>query len=63
MSVEIESPVADRLVVVYNPEIDRGDDLYLLAAINEFLWAQFGVPVDCEHIEIHLVYSPDEDGR
>lgn len=63
MSIEIEAPDADRVIVTYDPDIDQGEDLYLMAAISEFLWANFGIPLDCDRVELHMVYSPDDAGR
>lgn len=59
MSIEMHPVASDRMVVTYDPEIDKGEDLTLLAAIAHFLEQNFGIPLDCDWLEIHLCWLPD----
>jgi hypothetical protein len=63
MSIDITEPAADRMVVVYAPNPDSGDDLYLWAALNQWLWSQLKIAMDCSYVEIHLVYGREPGGE
>lgn len=58
MSLNVELPrQADRTVIEMIGEPGHELEWAVLAYLGQYLWQNFGLELDCDRLEIHLVYG------